>query len=251
MSVDRVMSKTALKALAAAGALALVASAASAQPFYKAPPAQDWDGVWLIQNAPETLKTVDGKLPPMTAEASKIYKEHLVERKAGKPTFDTIEECMPHGFPRILTANYPIEIFMEPKQVTVIHEVHHFPRLVFLDAQPLKADDRDQNWMGFSTGHWEGDTLVVFTAGFNDKTTLDTAGLPHTTDMEVTEHMKKTADDTLEDLVTIHDPKMYSKDWSFKIDYKRQPGRRIAEYVCTDSNPEIAADAKAFQSAKK
>jgi hypothetical protein len=244
--------KTTMKALIAAAALALVSSAVSAQPFYKAPPAQDWDGMWMIQNAPETLKAADGKLPPMTAEASKIYKEHLAARKAGKPAFDTIQECMPHGFPRILTANYPIEIFMEAKQVTFIHEVHHFPRLVFLDAQPLKADDRDQNWMGFSTGHWEGDTLVVFTAGFNDKTVLDTAGLPHTTDLEVTEHLKKTDADTLEDLVTYHDPKMYSKDWSTKLTYKRLPaGQRMAEYVCTDKNPEIQQDAKGFQNAQK
>ena len=237
--------KTMTKALVAAGALALlgptlVASGAQAQPFYKAPPAQDWDGVWLIQNPPMALKTTDGKAPPMTAEASKIYKAHLAARKAGKPDFDTIEGCMPHGFPRILTANYPIEIFMEPKQVTFIHEVHHFPRLVFLDAQPVKAEDRDQNWMGFSTGHWEGDTLVVFTAGFNDKTVLDTAGLPHTTDLEVTEHITKTSADTLEDVVTYHDPKMYSKDWSTTLTYKRLPaGTRMAEYVCTDKNPEI------------
>ena len=231
-----------MKALLATAAFALAASAASAQAIYKAPPGQDFDGVWMIQNAPTTLKTTDGKLPPMTGEASKLYKEHLAARKAGKPAFDTIQDCMPHGFPRILTANYPIEIFMEAKQVTFIHEVHHFPRLVFLDAQPVKLDDRDQNWMGFSTGKWEGDTLVVFTAGFNDKTVLDTAGLPHTTDLEVTEHLKKTDADTLEDLVTIHDPKMYAKDWSFKLDYRRQPaGTRLAEYVCTDKNPEIEA----------
>ena len=235
---------TTMKALLATAALALAASAASAQPFYKAPPAQDFDGVWLIQNAPATLKTTEGKLPPMTAEASKLYKAHLAARKAGKPEFDSIQQCWPHGFPRILTADYPIEIFMEPKQVTFIHEVHHFPRLVFLDAQPMKAEDRDQNWMGFSTGKWDGDTLVVFPAGFNDKTVLDTAGLPHTTDLEVTEYLKKADADTLEDLVTIHDPKMYSKDWSFKLDYKRQPGRRLAEYVCTDKNPEIEQTAQ-------
>jgi len=229
---------TTMKTLLAAAAFGLLASTASAQAIYKAPPAQDWDGVWLIQNAPEALKTADGKLPPMTAEASKLYKEHLAARKAGKPTFDSIQQCWPHGFPRILTANYPIEIFMEPKQVTFIHEVHHFPRLVFLDAQPVAKDDRDQNWMGFSTGHWEGDTLVVFTAGLNDKTVLDTAGLPHTTDLEVTEHIRKTADDTLQDLMTIHDPKMYAKDWSTTLTFKRQPGRRLAEYVCTDKNPE-------------
>jgi hypothetical protein len=237
-----------MKALIATASLAALASAASAQPFYKAPQAQDWDGMWQIQAAPEALKTTDGKLPPMTAEATKIYKAHLAARKAGKPDFDTIQECMPHGFPRILTANYPIEIFMEPKQVTFIHEVHHFPRLVFLDAQPLKAEDRDQNWMGFSTGHWEGDTLVVFTAGFNDKTVLDTAGLPHTTDLEVTEHIKKTGADTLEDLITYHDPKMYSKDWSAQLTYKRLPaGTRMAEYVCTDKNPEIEPPSKTAQ----
>jgi hypothetical protein len=222
--------------------LAFVGTVASAQPFYKAPPGQDFDGVWLIQNAPEAVKTTDGKLPPMTPAAAKIYKDHLAARKAGHPTFDTIQDCKPHGFPRIMTADYPIEIFMEPKQVTFIHEVHHFPRLVFLDAQPLKVDDRDQNWMGFSTGHWEGDTLVVFTAGFNDQTVLDTAGLPHTTDLEVTEHIKKAGNDILEDLITYHDPKMYSKDWSTQLTYKRQPGRRIAEYVCTDKNPEIASE---------
>src|ERR1700759_4292176 len=99
---------------------------------------------------------------------------------------------------------------MEPKQIPFIHEVHRFPRLGFLDAEPVKVDDRDQNWMGFSTGKWEGDTLVVFTAGLNDKTTLDSAGLPHSVDLEVTEHIKKVDNDTLEDLLTYHDPKMYA-----------------------------------------
>ena len=233
------MSKLMIKALGAAALLAL-GSSAVAQPIFHPPAGQDFQGVWLIQNAPTALKTVDGKLPSMTAEAAKTYKAHMAARKAGKPDFDTIQTCEPHGMPRILFANYPIQVLQEPKQVTFIHEVHHMPRLVFLDAQPIKVDDRDQNWMGFSTGHWEGDTLVVFTAGFNDKTVLDTAGLPHSTDMEVTEHIKKTDADTLEDVITIHDPKTYTKDWSTKAVFKRQAGRRLQEYACTDSNPEIA-----------
>jgi len=234
------MNKT-MKALLATAAVALLtSSAASAQAIYKAPPGQDFDGMWMIQNTPKAVKTVDGKTPPLTPAGAKLYQAHLAARKAGKPDFDSIQKCWPHGFPRILTANYPVEIFMEPKQVSFIHEVHHFPRLVFLDAQPVAKDDRDQNWMGFSTGKWEGDTLVVFTAGVNDKTTLDEAGLPHTVDLEVTEHIKKADDNTLEDLLTIHDPKMYSKDWSTKLTFKRMPaGTRMAEYVCTDKNPEI------------
>jgi hypothetical protein len=69
---------------------------------------------------------------------------------------------------------------------------------------------------------------------------LDTAGLPHTTDLEVTEHIKKTAADTLEDLVTYHDPKMYAKDWSTRLTFKRQPaGTRLVEDVCTDRNRDL------------
>lgn len=235
---------TTMKTLLASAApalagLVLLGSAASAQAIYKAPAGQDFDGMWLIQNAPQAVKTVDGKLPPLTAAGAKLYQTHLAARKAGNPDFDSVTKCWPHGFPRILTANYPIEIFMEPKQVSFIHEVHHFPRLVFLDAEPVKVEDRDQNWMGFSTGKWEGDTLVVFTAGLNDKTTLDSAGLPHTVDLEVTEHIKKVDNDTLEDLLTIHDPKIYSKDWSTKLTFKRQTGRRMAENVCTDKNTEV------------
>jgi hypothetical protein len=237
MSMTRTM-----KLLLATATACLLASAASAQAIYKAPPGQDFDGMWMIQNAPQALKTVDGKLPPLTAAGAKLYQAHLAARKAGKPDFDSIQRCWPHGFPRIMTANYPIEIFMEPKQISFIHEAHHFPRLVFLDAKPVAVEDRDQNWMGFSTGHWEGDTLVVFTAGVNDKTVLDPAGLPHTTDLEVTEHIKKTDADTLEDLLTIHDPKMYAKDWSTKLTFKRMPaGTRMQEFVCTDMNREVAA----------
>jgi hypothetical protein len=232
--------RTTINALLAGAAAALAGAASSAQAIYTPPPGQDFDGVWLIQNAPEALKTLEGERPPLTAAGARIYEEHLAARRAGRPDFDSIERCWPHGFPRILTADYPIEIFVEPKQVTFIHEVHHFPRLVFLDAQPVKAEDRDENWMGFSTGHWEGDTLVVFTAGLNDKTVLDRAGLPHTTGLEVGERIRKAGKDTLEDVLTIHDPAMYTKDWSTRLTFRRQPGRRLAEYVCTDRNPEVA-----------
>ena len=234
-----IMIKTSAGALAAA-ALLVLAPQAQAQPIYHPPAGQDVQGVWLIQAPAGALKTLEGQLPPLKPEAAKVYKDHLAARKAGKPDFDTIQACMPHGFPRILFANYPIQILQEPKQVTFIHEVHHMPRLVFLDAQPLKPEDRDQNWMGVSTGRWDGDVLVVQTAGFNDKTVLDAAGLPHSVDMEVTEHIRKTDADTLEDVITIHDPKTYARDWSAKAVFKRQSGRRIQEYVCTDSNPEIA-----------
>ncbi len=62
-----------------------------------------------------------------------------------------------------------------------------------------KLDDLDPNWMGTSVGHWEGDTLIVESQGFNDLTTLDAAGLPHSTEMHVSERLRKLDADTLED----------------------------------------------------
>ena len=213
----------------------------AAQAIYSPPPGQNIEGVWLIQGDHSVVKTIDGKLPPMTRPAAARYAAAIKARQAGKPDFDTIQTCRPHGFPRILFAAYPIEVLQEPTQVTFIHEVHHMPRMVYLDMTLPKLEDMDPNWMGVSAGHWDGDTLVVESQGFNDLTTLDTAGLPHSTQMRVSERIRKLDADTLEDVITITDPKTFSRPWSTRATYRRQPGLRLKEYACMDSNPEAAA----------
>jgi hypothetical protein len=215
------------------------AAAACAQAIYNPPPGQNFEGVWLIQGDHSAVKTIDGRLPPLTREAATRYAAAIRARRAGKPDFDTIQTCKPHGFPRILFAAFPIEVLQEPTQVTFIHEVHHMPRMVYLDLTLPRLDDMDPNWMGLSAGHWDGDTLVVESQGFNDLTTLDAAGLPHSTQMRVGERIRKLDADTLEDIVTITDPKWYTKPWSTRVTYRRQPGLRLKEYACMDSNPEV------------
>lgn len=228
--------------LALLGSLCAAApGVAAAQAIYTPPPGQNFQGVWLIQGDHSAIRTVAGKLPPMTSRAAGRYAADLKARKAGKPDFDTIQTCKPHGFPRILFAAYPIEILQEPTQVTFIHEIHHMPRMVYLDLTLPKLADMDPNWMGLSAGHWEGDTLAVDSQGFNDLTTLDSAGLPHSTAMRVSERIRKLDADTLEDVITITDPMNYTKPWSTRVTYRRQPGLRLKEYVCTDSNPEAQA----------
>jgi hypothetical protein len=219
----------------------LATDVACAQAIYNPPPGQNLEGVWLIQGDHSVIKTIEGKLPPLSKAAAARYAAAVRARQAGKPVFDTIQTCKPHGFPRILFAAYPIEILQEPTQVTFIHEIHHMPRMVYLDLALPKLEDMDPNWMGQSAGHWEGDTLVVETQGFNDLTTLDAAGLPHSTEMRVSERLRKLDADTLEDAITIKDPKTYTKSWTTRVTYRRQPGLRLKEYVCTDSNPEAAA----------
>jgi hypothetical protein len=212
-----------------------------AQAIYNPPPGRNFEGVWLIQGDHSAIRTIDGRLPPMTRPAAARYAAAVKSRHAGKPDFDTIQSCKPHGFPRILFAAYPVEILQEPAQVTFIHEIHHMPRMVYLDMTLPKPDDLDPNWMGLSVGRWDGDTLVVESQGFNDLTTLDAAGLPHSTEMHVSERLRKLAGDTLEHVVTITDPKVFTKAWSTRVTYRRQPGLRLKEYVCTDSNPEAVA----------
>lgn len=223
------------------GAVAAGFDVARAQAIYTPPPGQNLEGVWLIQGDHSVIRTTDGKLPPMNGGAATRYAAALRARKAGKPDFDTIQTCKPHGFPRILFAAYPIEILQEPRQVTFIHEIHHMPRMVYLDLTLPKLDDMDPNWMGQSAGHWDGDTLAVESQGFNDLTTLDAAGLPHSTEMRVSERIRKLDADSFEDVITITDPKTYTKPWSTRVTYRRQPGLRLKEYVCTDANPEAKA----------
>jgi hypothetical protein len=217
------------------------AGLAGAQAIYTPPPAQNFEGVWLIQGDHFAIRTIAGKLPPLTRAAAARYAAAISARQAGKPDFDTIQTCKPHGFPRILFAAYPIEILQEPTQVTFIHEIQHMPRMVYLDLTLPKLDDMDPNWMGVSAGHWDGDTLAVESQGFNDLTTLDAAGLPHSTQLQVAERLRKLDADTLEDIITVTDPKTYTKPWSTRVTYRRQPGLRLKEYVCTDANPEAKA----------
>jgi hypothetical protein len=212
-----------------------------AQAIYMPPPGQNFEGVWLIQGDHSVIKTIEGRLPPMTAAAAARYAAAVKSRRAGKPDFDTIQTCKPHGLPRILFAAYPIEILQEPKQITFVHEIHHMPRMVYLDMSLPKLEDLDPNWMGVSVGRWDGDTLVIESQGFNDLTTLDTAGLPHSTDMHLSERIRKLDADTLEDLITVADPKTFTRAWSTRVTFRRQPGLRLKEYVCTDSNPEAQA----------
>ena len=90
--------------------------------------------------------------------------------------------------------------------------------------------------MGHSAGKFEGDTLVIDTVGFNDKTWLDPMGLPHSEAMHVTERMRRVDHDTLENTYTIDDPKMYSKPWTASKIFKLKPDWEIKEYVCAENN---------------
>jgi hypothetical protein len=94
---------------------------------------------------------------------------------------------------------------------------------------------------GHSVGHYEGDTLVIQSAGFNDKTYIDSTGTPHTDELTTTERVRKVSPTQLEDVITIHDPQYYTKDWQARFVYTLRNDVRLEDYVCGEKHRDLSS----------
>ena len=190
-------------------------------------------GIWQVTGYERSIRTVDGKMPPLRPEAKKVYEQNIIARKQLKPRED-LTRCVPPGIPRALWAPLPIQIVQTARKVFWLHEYQHLIRHVYLDESLPKLEDMDPSWMGESVGHWDGDTLVIETQGFNGKTFLDRDGMPHSDQMRVTEHVRLIdGGKRLEDRVTIDDPKTFTAPWTARVVFERKPGVEVsAEYHC-------------------
>ena len=124
-----------------------------------------------------------------------------------------------------------MKIVQTPSLVVVLYEYETIYRQIFTDGRAL-PEDPNPTWMGYSIGHWEGDTLVVSTAGFNDRTTLDLAGYPHTEALRVTERFHRRDVGHIDLQVTLDDPKAYTRSWTLPIELDLRPDGDLNEYVC-------------------
>jgi hypothetical protein len=88
--------------------------------------------------------------------------------------------------------------------------------------------------MGHAIGHYEGDTLVVDTVGFNDKTWLDRIGHPHSDQLHLVERIRRLNHDALQDDLTIEDPKAYTKPWSAQLTFQLRSDWDIGEFICEE-----------------
>ena len=109
----------------------------------------------------------------------------------------------------------------------------------------VAPDDRElisfPAYNGHSIGHFEGDTLVIHTAGFNEKTFLDATGAPHTDEMSTMERIRRISPTELEDVITIHDPQYYTRDWQARFVYKLRNDIRLEDYVCGEPHRDLAS----------
>jgi len=193
-------------------------------------------GMWQVPYIIDMQK--QGKSPeggtvevPFTAEAKKIFDY----RQQTNSKDDPEGFCLPPGVPRMMYTPYPTQIYQLADRILFIYEGGaHVWRIIWMDGRQHPKDP-NPSWMGDAIGKWEGDTLVVDTIGFNDKTWLDNDGHPHTEDLHVVERIRRVNQDTLTIDTTIEDPKAYTKPWGGHAVYELKPDWNIGEMVCADN----------------
>jgi hypothetical protein len=214
-------------------ALSMAVPALPQNPGDPAPRAKDGkpdlSGVWspdgkFAGDFSKALKP--GEKISMLPAAEKTMKER-------KKKDDPVNRCLPMGVPRL--SSYPEKIVQTPSEVIILDEgdIHTF-RLIYLGTRP-HPQEIGPTWYGDSTGKWDGDTLVVDTIGFNDRTWLDAAGHPHTEQLHVTERYRRPNAGNLELEVTIEDPGAYAKPFKLAGAFKLAPNQEIRERYCYTS----------------
>ena len=178
---------------------------------------------------------------PYKPEYQALYEKTLEDRK-NLIDDDYISNCIPYGFPRVVGGSPGnIEFIVTPKQVWILHQYFQQIRRIYMDAEHKPAEERWPTYYGDSVGHWEGDTLVVDTVGVKEEAPM-ARSVPHSDQERITERIRLVAPDVLHDEITITDPKVLSRPWTFTYAYRRMPGYEMLEYVCEDNREYVDAN---------
>jgi hypothetical protein len=148
--------------------------------------------------------------------------------------------CLPWPVPAITAVPVPFQILQTSSSIVILYEVQTMWRQIYLDGRVL-SEKPNPTWLGYSKGNWDGDTLVVDTRGFNDRSWLDGLGHPHSEDMRVIERFRRLDFGHMEIEFTIDDPKTYSKAWTNKMPVELMPpDTQFYEDVCQENEKDTA-----------
>jgi hypothetical protein len=204
----------------------------------------DLSGTYWTTEYRAKIQLVGGGDLPLNKAGKEAYDKNMAGLKDGSITDAARKYCVPDGLPRVLATPYPFEIIQAPPgQVTIIHELNHQIRVVALDKPMPDAKELTTFpfYNGHSVGHFEGDTLVIETAGFNEKTFVDATGAPHSDEMRTTERIRRISPTQLEDVITVHDPEYYSADWQARFVYTLRNEVRLEDYVCGEPHRDLSS----------
>ena len=187
----------------------------------------DLSGVWqrlsnYDRNIAADLKS--GEIQP--------WAEALVQRRLEDLGIDHMShECLPWG-PNYSTSDRRAKVVQTPGLIVILDEDLTY-RQIFLDGRQLETNPHP-SWMGYSVGRWEGDTLVVESFGFNDRTWLDGSGHPHTEALRTTERYRRRDFGHLDIEVTLDDAAVYARPWTVALRAELTPDTELLEFVCNE-----------------
>jgi len=170
----------------------------------------------------------------MRPEGAELYRKRSAEDDPANVCGD------PAGFPSAGLLSEPIKIVQSPKLTIVLYEVDNLHRQIFTDGRALPKEFELPAYLGYSAGHWERDTLVVQTAGFNDKTVLDWVGHIHSDALRISERFQRRDFGHMDIETTFDDPKIYTRPFTIKVPYNLLPDADIFEMFCNENEKDRA-----------
>ena len=194
----------------------------------------DLSGIWnaplgYVRNLARDLK----EEVPFQPWAKALYDE----RATGKYWKDDPDaNCLPQGLPKVLLAPAPWRIVQTPGIVFFVHEAFNLWWQAFLDGREFVPNpDNAPTWHGYSTGKWDGDTLVVDSRGFNGKVWLDQLGKPSTEALAVTMRFRRKDFGHMDIQITIDDAKAYTRPWNVAVEAQLLPNTELMEFICLEN----------------
>jgi len=190
----------------------------------------DLSGIWRGPGAGSYDRNIARDLKPGDIQpwAEAVYQQRVRDMGKDAPRAN----CLPDPFAYYHMVD--IERFIQtPGVIAILYQgtTNSVHRTVFTDGRDLPKDP-NPTWMGYSVGRWEGDTLVVTTAGFNDRGWLDIEGHPHTEALKITERFHRRDFGHMDLEMTVDDPKTFTRPFSFRMDKTLMPDTDLLESVC-------------------
>jgi hypothetical protein len=228
--------RTRLLVLLAAGVVPAAAQTQSAEIPRLPNGKPDLSGVWERPYVPDMTKTEANQQGSETLPFTPEYAQKFKDYDPGK--FDYTGHCLPQGLTRSVNSPLPIQIVQTPQTTAILYEAWNVFEVVPTDGRGHPKNP-DPTWAGNSVGKWDGDTLVVDTIGFNDKTNLDTVGHPHSDALHTVERFMRTDAKHIAYEITIEDSKAFTRPWKNSRVFTLRPDWQIMEYSCEENNKDL------------
>jgi len=194
----------------------------------------DLSGLWILPDETywhDISANLGPEGVPLQPWAAALYKERRDNEGRDSP----IARCMPAGVPTIDNIPTPFKVIQTPAFIAILYEYNMEYRQIFTDGRVLPRDP-NPNWLGYSVGRWNGDTLVVETAGLKDNTWLDLFGHPATDALHVTERIHRRDFGNMDIEITMADAKAYTKPWRIELHPHLMLDNELLEWICLEGN---------------